>query len=879
MRNFTTRGLTLAAITAAVVLAGCSGSGRSAVPSAPSSASLPSSQTVAAKLTFLLPNVQTASSTTRSPQYLPTTAQSVVIKYIGDNPSATPAPGSSPPATAITAGSANLTTTGSGSNCTSSSAGLTCTVTVSFVVGNVDIYIQAFSGTNGTGTLLAYSVSTLYVNSNGTLTVGGPTGATATPAPLGANTGGTSSTVTLTSAVALPVSGTPNPAATLPTSVVVPQTSGYPVVVSGGALSYLDAAGNAVPSNVSITPVTITSADTTGNTCLIYVKAGGTSGTTTYSPCAFPSSGSTPAPVTLVNSSDTYAIQYNNRYEPLLGFKVSATVSGSSASATPAPATITVNPTHYALGSGAAAGSATTGAIAYDSVGKNVYAGTFNASDPLAIGAYSTSTGYGAVALMTALSSNVYPDGYGLTISGATLLRTAAANALTGNTTAAGVNKGVVGLAMGSDNNLWVAEGGQGPTGATTTGCGGTNPQLYPQVTVQTVGASGDTVTFTLDGVGVPTQLNTTSAGSTTAEATAIVSSINGSTTIGPYISASNSAGVITLKPRLPGGAFTLAIGNTGTGTFNVSSGTPTTAAATLASSELDACTLDAAVYASNGTAITSVGTTIAKGSIAEFALYPSSTSATLTGVASLGGYIWVTDSVGDLWRISSGAGTVVPNLGTSSTASSSSFKGSTTATPIKTSTNGTLGSFVSNLIPFGTTTLFTTGGTGPVLEALTIQSAAPSTTQPLAVGSAGSNALNGTVQAIATDGTNIYVQGGTALYAFSPTNFTETPALQAFSSTAADGLTIAADGSFWTLAQSAGAEWVAGLAVAGKSSIPNSTSSTTTALGSTSLCNSTAATGSAGINGLTLGPDNTLLFAPVGTTAATTTFVCGVTY
>ena len=89
---------------------------------------------------------------------------------------------------------------------------------------------------------------------------------------------------------------------------------------------------------------TITSSDTSGNTCLVYVPNGSNSG----SPCTYPAPGSTPAPVTIKAVGDGYAIQWNQGPTNL---SAPITIAGTNAgTGNTAPTSASLSPPPVAIG-------------------------------------------------------------------------------------------------------------------------------------------------------------------------------------------------------------------------------------------------------------------------------------------------------------------------------------------------------------------------------------------------------------------------------------------------------------------------------------------------------------------------------------------------
>lgn len=358
----------------------------------------------------------TQSGAQRQPKYIPTSTQSLVIEYIGDNPTATPVPGSaSPPSTAVVATTLNVTTSTTNpppaGSCFNNSGSYICTVTAQLPVGVLDVYVLAYDGQNGTGNLVGGTVVISQVSQSGAITQPG----TSTPVSFVLGAGTTNATFNL---ITITPNGLPNPSVTAPS---YPSTAPPYAYSTAGTLNL-----GSVPPNTPITSVVVTDNDTSGSTCLVYIKAGATTAT----PCPFSAAKSS---VTLTNSSDAYAVLYNGQRLP--GGTISISGTGIASPLTVQVAgVVAVSP--VTLG-----GSFTgpSGTIVYDSVGKNVYVGMGNRAAPLYAIPYSSSTGYGTPTQITVTSVNG-----------------SAASNLTGNRS--DMHGGVNEMVIGPDNNIWIAE-------------------------------------------------------------------------------------------------------------------------------------------------------------------------------------------------------------------------------------------------------------------------------------------------------------------------------------------------------------------------------------------------------------------------------------
>ncbi|MBV8600198.1 MAG: hypothetical protein JO359_01405, partial [Candidatus Eremiobacteraeota bacterium] len=137
-------------------------------------------------LTFTIP--APTQSVQRGSKVIPSGTTSILIGYQGQVGSLPPTfiGGSPAPSTVVIVATVNVPS----SACVLQSNGAyLCTVTVTFPVGVLDIYIEAFGGPNGTGTLLASSLTVAQVNPSGALTAPGTntpitvTSPSMTPAP------------------------------------------------------------------------------------------------------------------------------------------------------------------------------------------------------------------------------------------------------------------------------------------------------------------------------------------------------------------------------------------------------------------------------------------------------------------------------------------------------------------------------------------------------------------------------------------------------------------------------------------------------------------------------------------------------------------------
>jgi len=415
-------------IVAAGIFAGCGGGGKSLVPGGSSQQSL--GQSVPVTFTVTIGSQSQTQSTKRNPQFIPTNTQSLVIDYIGDNPSATPAPGATPPANVTTAATVNVTATTTNpppaGECFANNGNYTCTISLKLPVGIIDLYVLAYAGQNGTGLLLSGAAVIVQVNANGTVTQPGST----TPISIALVQKGVQvGTASIGSNATIVPNGVPKPSVAAPS---YPTNSAPYVYSAAQTVAVSNPSGTPIPAGTPISSITITDNETGGASCLVYIP----NGATTATPCPFATSASS---VTLQTSGDSYALLYNGKFAPAGSISITGSVSGSSTVPTPitvsiTPTVFTVGPTHAFSGNGVP-----IGALAYDSVGGALYIGIGSASTPLYKSSYSPSTGYASPVPVAVTSVN------GLS------------QPLSGNG-GGNVGGGPNAMVIGPDNNLWFVE-------------------------------------------------------------------------------------------------------------------------------------------------------------------------------------------------------------------------------------------------------------------------------------------------------------------------------------------------------------------------------------------------------------------------------------
>ena len=302
-------------IVAAGIFAGCGGGGKSLVPGAPSQQSL--GQSVPVTFTVTIGTPSQTQSTKRNPQYIPTNTQSIVIDYIGDNPSATPAPNATPPANVTTAATVNVTATTTNpppaGECFANGSTYTCTISLKLPVGILDLYVLAYSGQNGTGLLLSGAAVIVQVNANGTITQPGST----TPITIAlTQKGAIVGTATLGAIGAIVPNGIAKPRVAAPS---YPTNSAPYVYSAAGTVAVTNPSNTPIPAGTPIQAVTITDSESSGATCLVYIP----NGATTATPCPFATSASS---VTLSTSGDSYAVLFNGKFAPGGAVAISAVI-------------------------------------------------------------------------------------------------------------------------------------------------------------------------------------------------------------------------------------------------------------------------------------------------------------------------------------------------------------------------------------------------------------------------------------------------------------------------------------------------------------------------------------------------------------------------
>ncbi|MGH7683642.1 MAG: hypothetical protein ACREMT_04790, partial [Vulcanimicrobiaceae bacterium] len=408
---------------AAIVIAGCGGGGKSSLPATPAQHL---GTKVPVTFTVTIGTPPSTQSSVRKPAYVPTTTQSLVIEYIGAT-SASATPSGTPPSNATVAATVNVTTSGTNpppaGQCFNNAGSYICTVNAQLPVGIVDLYILAYTGQNGTGSLLASSVTVTQVNADASLTQPGTT-TPLTITTLGAILG----SMTLNAIAAIVPLSMPNPSVA---AASYPSNAGPNVYSAAGTAAFTATDGSTISGNVAISPVTITDTENGGATCLVYLPQG--AGTAT--PCPFASATSS---ITLNNASDSYAVLYNGRFVP--GAKVTITAAGPSPA--PSPLAVSITPTTFSTGTVSFNNNGPIGALVYDPIGKMVYAGMFSSSTPLYAIPY-TASGYGTPTGVTVTSLN-----------GAPASTLSATNCNRGGSCSGGVDD----MMIGPDGNVWIAE-------------------------------------------------------------------------------------------------------------------------------------------------------------------------------------------------------------------------------------------------------------------------------------------------------------------------------------------------------------------------------------------------------------------------------------
>lgn len=429
--RFSLRSLACMSVLAGALLAGCSGSRTSAIPS---SAALQSNKTVTASLTISIGGAGTQVAK-RGTQSIPaTSSKSLIIKYLGD-PSPTNAPTNpfNPPSTAatVTIGSTpymNINT-GTGGNCTTVGSSLQCTITgLILPVGTIDLYVldydTAQTSSTPTGNLIYAAVLPVTVSASATIvnanTLAAPT------ITLSGNDAATGASVAF-SLTSLGIS---------PVGAAIATASPF-AYSSPVGITAKDANGNTITGTLS--PVTVSLNDTTGSVCLAYVSAAtlSASPSATPTPCTAASVGSTPASVTISNTADQVYVQYNNRPVTLAtAAPFALTLANPAPSGTPSSIPITFTGNAFAT----AAPNAVTGAVL--NYNGTVYIAEGSGLAPSAAIVPFTLTN-GKLTASSATLPSTAKIGYG---GGAT------------PTTSSTLSGQVVGMTIGPDGNIWFVE-------------------------------------------------------------------------------------------------------------------------------------------------------------------------------------------------------------------------------------------------------------------------------------------------------------------------------------------------------------------------------------------------------------------------------------
>ncbi len=356
-------GISISAVALALAIAGCGGGGApsSLPPPSGGGASLERSN---AAMTFHFPPPSTTASSARSPRYLSVNTKSVVITITAVN--GTPPSPAIPPTTLAVA-------PGQGSCTALTAQGFSCTATVGALGGDDTFLIQAYSGANGTGSLLSSGSVTVAVASSGTTTVTTPlvlsgnatSFAVASPSPnpaIGVAVSG--SGVTL-----YPIAdGAPHSitvtVAMLDASnseIVGPIASPIPVAVSGSGISLTSSAFASGTTNIVQSPAQITATLTAsytgqpGGTITangagsITIGVGGVAGTVNVVP--FVIATASPGPANLVAGGYPQALQIQESGATSftiagIGTTAPATIAGPPSTCTANGSTLTCNATN-----------------------------------------------------------------------------------------------------------------------------------------------------------------------------------------------------------------------------------------------------------------------------------------------------------------------------------------------------------------------------------------------------------------------------------------------------------------------------------------------------------------------------------------------------
>src|SRR5579872_4054454 len=422
-------------VVAAGIFAGCGGGGKSLVPGGSSQQS--TGQSVPVTFTVTIGSQSQTQSTKRNPQFIPSSTQSLVIDYIGNNPSATPAPGATPPANVTTAATINVTASTTNpppvGDCFASNGTYTCTISLKLPVGILDLYVLAYAGQNGTGLLLSGAVVIAQVNANGTVTQPG----SSTPISIALTQKGEPvGTASLGSNATIVPNGVPKPSVAAPSY----PTNTAPYVYSAAeTVAVSNPSGTPIPAGTPISSITVTDNESGGASCLVYIP----NGATTATPCPFATSASS---VTLQTSGDSYALLYNGQFVPAASISITGSVAGSST--VPTPISVAIRPSIFSMGSVTTSNSqGPVGAAIYDPLSSTVYAAVANPSTPMYAVTYGQN-GFSAPSPVNVVTVNGITQSF---LSGAG---------------AQSVQGGAQAFTIGPDNNIWMLEHNGEPGGS-----------------------------------------------------------------------------------------------------------------------------------------------------------------------------------------------------------------------------------------------------------------------------------------------------------------------------------------------------------------------------------------------------------------------------
>ena len=356
-------GFSISLLSLALAIAGCGGGGASSAlpPSSGGGASLARSN---AAMTFHFPPPSTTASASRSPRYLSANTKSVVITITAIN-GMPPSPAIPPTTLAVAPGQGS---------CTALTAqGFSCTATVGALGGNDTFLIQAYSGANGTGSLLSSGSITVAVASTGTTTVttpfvlGGNATALALASPIPNSAIGV--TATGTTATLYPIADNAPHSITVTlalldasnSEIVGPLASPLPITVAGTGISLASSAFASGTTEIVQSPAQITATLTAsytgqpGGTITangagsITIGVGSTTGTVNVVP--FVIATATPGPANLVVGGFSQALQIQEagatRFTIAgIGTTTPATIAGPPSICTASGSTLTCTATN-----------------------------------------------------------------------------------------------------------------------------------------------------------------------------------------------------------------------------------------------------------------------------------------------------------------------------------------------------------------------------------------------------------------------------------------------------------------------------------------------------------------------------------------------------